>query len=196
MRIILPLSLMLLMFHFVGCAQQIPNKEAQIASALLTAPEDQRENVTVLGYDAEGKVVTLQEGTGTLICLADDPNQEGYNAACYHKDLEPFMARGRQLKAEGKSGGDIFTIRESEAKSGNLKMPEKGATLHIRYGKEGKYNPETNEVENTQLRYVVYIPFATSESTGLPTKPTVPGGPWIMDPGTHRAHIMVTPPGE
>jgi hypothetical protein len=43
------------------------------------------------------------------------------------------------------------------------------------------------------LRYVIYIPFATSESTGLPLKPEIPGGPWLMDAGTHRAHIMLNP---
>ena len=195
MRLLTILSIILIAFNLSSCAQEVPDKEGQIAAALLTAPEDQREGVTVLGFDAKGNVVTLQEGEGNMICLADNPNQEGYNAACYHKDLEPFMARGRELRAEGKSGGEIFNIREQEAKSGKLKMPENGATLHIRYGKEGKYNAETNEVEGTNLRYVVYMPFATSESTGLPTKPTVPGGPWIMDPGTHKAHIMVSPPG-
>jgi len=41
---------------------------------------------------------------------------------------------------------------------------------------------------------VVYIPWATAASTGLPIKPAAPGMPWIMDPGTHRAHIMITPP--
>jgi len=44
------------------------------------------------------------------------------------------------------------------------------------------------------LRYVIYIPFATAESTGLPLAPSAPGMPWIMDPGTHRAHIMINPP--
>jgi len=40
---------------------------------------------------------------------------------------------------------------------------------------------------------VVYIPWATAASTGLPIKPEAPGMPWIMDPGTHRAHIMINP---
>ena len=196
MRLLIIFPIILLLFSLTSCAQDIPNKEEQIAAALLTAPEDQREGATILGFDAKGNIVTLQEGTSNMICLADDPNKEGYNAACYHKDLEPFMTRGRELKAEGKGGGEIFNIREKEAKSGELKMPEKGATLHIRFGKEGVYNAETNTVDGTKLRYVVYIPFATSESTGLPTKPAVPGGPWIMDPGTHRAHIMISTPGE
>jgi hypothetical protein len=175
-------------------AQEVPDKEAQISAAVMAAPEDKRAEATVLGFDADGNIVTIREGSNNMVCLADDPNSPDFNAACYHKDLEPFMARGRELKAEGKNPQEVFDIREEEAKSGKLKMPEAPATLHILSGKEGKFNTESGEVENANYRYVVYIPFATAESTGLPERPIVPGGPWIMDPGTHRAHIMVTPP--
>jgi len=175
-------------------AQEIPDKEAQISAAVMAAPEDKRAEATVLGFDADGNIVTIREGSNNMVCLADDPNSPGFNAACYHKDLEPFMARGRMLKTEGKNPQEIVEIREEEARSGALKMPEAPATLHVLSGKEGKYNAESGEVENANYRYVVYIPFATAESTGLPEKPMVPGGPWIMDPGTHRAHIMITPP--
>jgi hypothetical protein len=178
-----------------GCgAQEIPDKEAQIGAAVMAAPEDLRDGATVLGYDASGKVVTLREGSNDLVCLADDPNRPGFGAACYHKDLEPFMARGRELRMEGKSGTEIFDMREAEVKAGTLKMPEQPTTLHLLEGQEGKYDPATGEVSGARYRYVVYIPYATPESTGLPLKPLVPGGPWIMDPGTHRAHIMITPP--
>ncbi len=44
-----------------------------------------------------------------------------------------------------------------------------------------------------KLRFVIHIPYAPDESTGLPIAPPVLGSPWIMNPGTHRAHIMVTP---
>ncbi len=179
-----------------SCAKEVPNKEGQIGAAVMAAPEDQRAEATVLGYDAQGKVVTLREGTNNMICLADNPNQNGFSVACYHQELEPFMARGRELKAQGKGPSEIFDIREEEAKAGKLKMPKEGSTLHVLSGKEGKYDPETNQVTGANYRYVVYIPFATAESTGLPLKPMVPGGPWIMDPGTHRAHIMITPPAK
>lgn len=184
----------ILLLTCIGCDAQIPNKEAQLAMAVQAAPEDKREGATVYGYDANGELVLLKEGTNELICLADNPNSKGLNIACYHRDLEPFMARGRALKTEGKSSAEIFNIREEEAKNGKLKMPENPATLHVLSGPDGKYNAEAMRVENANYRYVVYIPFATSESTGLPIRPMVPGGPWIMDPGTHRAHIMISPP--
>lgn len=176
--------------------QEITSDEALIATALLAAPEESRAGSKVIGYNMAGEFVTFKEGTNEFICLADDPKQEGFSAACYHQDLEPFMARGRALRAEGKSAQEIFAIREEEAKSGQLSMGEAGNTLHIYYGPESRYNPETMEVPGAQYRYVVYLPFATAASTGLPESPIAPNHPWIMDPGTHRAHIMISPLGE
>jgi hypothetical protein len=73
-------------------------------------------------------------------------------------------------------------------------MPENPTALHILSGAEGKYNPETGKVENASYRYVVYIPYATQATTGLPLRPVTNGGPWLMDPGSHRAHIMISVP--
>ena len=124
--------------------------------------------------------------------MADDPKRDGFSAACYQKDLEPFMARGRALRAEGKTEKEIFDIREEEVKTGRIVI-RPGSTLSIYYGPEALYDPETSKVKSAQYRYVVYLPFATSESTGLPESPDAPDHPWIMNPGTHRAHIMITP---
>jgi len=173
---------------------QIPLADQQIKAAVMAAPENLRAGAQVIGYDPQGNQTVLRKGTNELICLADDPNRPGFNASCYHKDLEPFMARGRELKAVGKNGLEIFDIREQEVKAGKLKMPSQPTTLHVLSGGNGKYDPQTGEVTGANYRYVVYIPYATPESTGLPLEPIVPGGPWIMDPGTHRAHIMITPP--
>jgi hypothetical protein len=170
----------------------IPSREIQIKTALLAAPPQWRNEAAVLGYDEKGDLVTLRPGTNNLICLADDPATKGFSAACYHKDLEPFMARGRELRKEGKNQKQVFDIREQEVKAGKLFMPKGPSTLSVYNANEEDYNRETGEVKG-KLRYVIYIPFATPESTGLPLKPEIPGGPWIMDPGTHRAHIMLNP---
>jgi hypothetical protein len=138
----------------------------------------------------------LRKGNNQMICLADDPKQKGFNASCYHKDLEPFMARGRQLQKQGKSAKEIFDMREAEVKSGRLKMPKQPSTLYVLSAPDDRYDATTGEVKEGNYRYVVYIPYATSESTGLPLRPEAPGMPWIMDPGTHRAHIMITPPAK
>jgi hypothetical protein len=189
------MKILLILFTATILTAQIPAKEEQITAALQAAPEQFRAEATVLGYDPDGKLVTLKKGSNSMICLADNPLNAGFNAAAYHKDLEPFMARGRELRAQGKSRDEVEAIREEEAKSGKLQMPDKGgATLHILFGKDAEYNSKTGKVENAIYRYVVYIPWATTETTGLPTSPSTNGGPWIMDAGTHKAHIMINPP--
>jgi hypothetical protein len=71
-------------------------------------------------------------------------------------------------------------------------MPEYPATLYVLTG--SSYDPQTGEVADSYLRYVVYMPWATIESTGLPEAPMGPGGPWLMYPGTAGAHVMISPP--
>jgi hypothetical protein len=171
----------------------IPSAEIQIKGAVLAAPEDKRAGAMVYGYNAKGEYVVLRKGTNEMVCLADNPNQKGFSVSCYHKDLEPFMARGRELKDAGKTAQEIFDIRESEAKSGKLVMPKQASNLQVFSAPEEAYNAATGEVTKGSFRYVVYIPWATAASSGLPIKPEAPGMPWIMNPGTHRAHIMIDP---
>jgi len=185
---VLCFSLSLTLTCIIG--QQIPPQDWQIKTALMAVPKDYQEGAKVYGYDVDGNFVTLRVGSNDYIALADDPKKNGFSTAAYHKDLEVFMARGRALRKEGKDGKEIFEIREAEVKSGKLKMPDK-STLCVF---TGEVNPDTKTIENPFIRYVFYIPYATGASTGLPTTPTPPGHAWIMDPGTHRAHIMITPP--
>jgi hypothetical protein len=171
-------------------AAGIPSPEWQIKTAVLAAPPAEREGSTVLGYEAGGAVVVLRKGSNNFICLADNPAQKGFSVACYHKDLEPFMARGRALAAQGKNAGEIFKIREDEVKSGKLPLPDK-SILNVA---TGRVDEATGEIAELYTRYVIYIPYATPESTGIPLAPITDGAPWIMNPGTHRAHIMINPP--
>ena len=171
----------------------IDSDEALVAASLMAAPEVSRDGCTVIGYNMAGEFVTFKEGDNEFIVLVDDSKKSGFNSACYHKSLEPFMARGRELRAEGKSGPEINEIREAEAKSGKLAMGTPGATLHIYFGESDRYDPATNKVEGAHHRYVVYLPYATAASTGLPENPIGSNHPWIMNPGTHRAHIMISP---
>jgi hypothetical protein len=175
-------------------AQNIPPAAVQIKLAVLASPEESRAQAMVYGYSSTGDFIVLQKGSNEMVCLADDPAQTGFSAACYHKDLEPFMARGRELKKAGKSPTEIQTIREEDVKAGKYEMPKHPSSLYVLSTAEEKYDRTAGEVKDAYLRYVIYIPYATAESTGLPLKPDAPGMPWIMDPGTHRAHIMINPP--
>lgn len=163
----------------------------QIASAIQAAPEEMREGAAVLGYGADGKLTELRKGTNQLICLADDPKDTRFSAACYHKDLEPFMARGRELAAQGITGGGRNeNYRWKEVQEGKLKMPREPRFLYVLSGKS--YDAASGKVIDGALRWVIYVPFATAESLGLSTK-SKRGEPWLMDAGTAGAHIMITP---
>ncbi len=163
----------------------------QIASAIQAAPEEMREGAAVLGYGADGKLTELRKGTNQLICLADDPKDTRFSTACYHKDLEPFMARGRELAAQGIAGGARNeNYRWKEVQEGKLKMPREPRFLYVLSGKG--YDAGSGKVIEASVRWVIYVPFATAESLGLSTK-SKRGEPWLMDAGTAGAHIMITP---
>ncbi|HUH12265.1 MAG TPA: hypothetical protein VMK65_04115 [Longimicrobiales bacterium] len=170
---------------------QAPPPAQQVAAAVLAAPAERRADATVLGWDEAGAVITLRQGTNDLVCLADDPRDDAWSAACYHASLEPFMARGRELAAQGVGGQERSTRRFQEIEAGTLPFPSEPAMLYVLHG-EG-FDAESGEVVQPYLRWVIYTPFATAESTGLSTTP-VQGAPWLMGPGTAGAHIMITPP--
>lgn len=179
-----------LMFVSPAFAQEVPPPATQIAGAVLAAPEDKRAGAKVLGWDG-AKMVTLREGTNELICLADNPKVDGFNVACYHKDLDAFMARGRELTAQGITDDKTRdTTRFKEVDDKKLSIPKDGF-LTVMTGKS--FDAATGQVAEAYTRWVVYVPYATAATTGLPTKPA-PGVPWLMDPGTAGAHIMISPP--
>lgn len=169
------------------------SNDALVRAALQAAPEESRDGATVIAFDGT-VTTTLKEGDNGLICLAPDPEAERFNAACYHESMEPYMARGRELRVEGVGdAGERNRIRWEEADAGTLAMPEMPASLYVLAGDADVWNPATGEVNGAFLRYVVYTPWATGASTGLSEVP-ITGAPWIMFPGTPGAHIMITPP--
>jgi hypothetical protein len=164
----------------------------QVASAVLPLPAEFRGDARVLGYRGGPGLVTLREGIGAFICLASDPAAARFHVACYHRSLEPFMARGRSLRAAGVKGDQVDTARFAEIRKGTLAMPKQPAALYSLTGPVGSYDPATNTVTGARALSVIYIGGATSASTGLPATPAQ-GMPWIMFPGTPKAHIMLVP---
>jgi len=193
MKKFLPVLIFMQVTSSAFSQNKVPAADVQIKLALLAAPEDKKDNVTVYGYSDSNEFIVLKKGSNELICLADDPKQAGFSVACYHRDLDPFMQRGRDLKNQGKMGKELFDMREQEVKAGKLLMPKQPTTLFVYTASKEDYDINTGEVKNGYLRSVIYIPYATAESTGLPLKPVAPGLPWIMDPGTHGAHVMINP---
>lgn len=185
-----PFLLVLMMALPLGAAE---SPAVQIAAATSAAPEEAREGARVLGYDESGAVTELRAGSNEFVCLADAPGDDRYSVACYHEDLEPYMARGRELAAEGVTGAERNDIRWKEIEEGTLAISKEPRMLYVMTG-DG-YDEAEGAVSNSYLRWVVYVPFATTESTGLSAK-AGSSKPWLMFPGTAGAHIMISPPRE
>jgi hypothetical protein len=166
--------------------------EKQIAAATSAAPAELREGAAVWGYNEGKKLVKLREGTNDMVCLSSNPDGKEFHVACYHKLLEPFMARGRELRAQGVKGEQVDTVRFKEITTGKLKMPSTPSALYTLTGPPTSFDQATGKVTGANWLYVVYIPGATEKSTGITERPAK-GVPWIMFPGTPKAHIMFVP---
>lgn len=181
-----------------GLAQ---SAEEQVAAAVLPALGSLRATATVLGY-AEGKLTKLREGEGPLVCLADDPAEAGYQVACYHESLEPYMARGRELRADGMSDRDAIAKRWDEIEAGKLAFPDRAVLYSLSRpapaeggnpavaGEPGEAAARSGEL---QALTVVYLKGATAEAVGVPENPR-DGIPWMMFSGRPTAHLMIHEP--
>jgi hypothetical protein len=165
--------------------------DLQVRLAVQAAPAALRDSATVQGYDASGALVTLRQGTNSMICVAPDPARPRFEVSCHHTGLEAFFARGRELARQGVTGEQRVKARWDEIAAGTLSMPY-GAASHILTG--SGFDSVTAEIRDPFLRWVIYVPNATAATTGLPEQAAGPGQPWLMFPGTPGAHIMITPP--
>lgn len=163
----------------------------QIALAVLPLPKEFRGDATVLGYDASHKLVPLRQGKGAMVCLADDYQQKDFHVACYHRSLEAFMARGRALRASGvTAAAKIDSVRFADVTSGRITMPKQtGALWQMTGPRSGVDVKNASTSKAIMTEYTLYMPGATPETTGIPAVPTA-GSPWLMFPGTPKAHVM------
>ena len=170
----------------VACAQD-KSEEQQIAEAVSALPDNMRDGAGVLGYRGTA-LVTLREAANGMICLADDPSDDRLHVACYHVSLEPFMARGRELRDQGKTRAEVQDARLAEIEAGTLPVPERWAALYTLTG--GTFDPASNTITGGRGNYVIYVPYATEATLGISEQPSR-DRPWLMNPGTPWAHVMI-----
>lgn len=164
----------------------------QVARAVLAAPEGLRDDATVLGYGGEARdgdpLTVLRQGTNGIVCLADDPAEDGFHVACYHESMEPYMALGRRLRAGGEDRDAVQQARLAAVEAGDIEPPS--AALWS-LSAPADVDPATGPGEDARRLAVVYVPYAESEELGLPPRPDG-DSPWLMLPGTPWAHIMIS----
>lgn len=170
-----------------------PTVEQQVTTAVMALPEPMRANATVMGWKAKGgKLEVLRPGSNGMICLAQFAVEEDFHVSCYHEGIDPFMARGRQLREQGITvSARLDSIRYAEVRDGKIRMPGQAALYQI-FGNKDSWDAVTGNLTNTRTLFVIYLPGASAATTGLPTTPQA-NGPWLMNAGTPKAHIMFTP---
>jgi hypothetical protein len=175
----------------LAAQKTFPTVDQQIATAVLALPENMRANATVMGWKtAGGKLEVLRHGTNGMNCLAQFAVERIFHVSCYHEGMEPFMLRGRQLREEGITApAKVDSVRYLEVSQGKIKMPVSGALYQL-FGNESSWDAATGKLSGVRSLFVMYIPGATAQSTGLTTAPRQ-DGPWLMFPGTPKAHIMI-----
>lgn len=192
MRLSLLLTSLALVSVASPAAAQTPTAAWQIAAAVLPLPDSMQAGAEVLGYKAgSGPLVQLRAGTNEMICLADNPDIEGYAAHCYHKSLAAFMLRGRELRAAGiTKPSAVDSARLAEINAGTIKMPMGGAALYSLYADSLNFDPMAGRPKNSSKLLSFYLPYATQASTGISEMP-LNDQPWLMKAGKPWAHLMI-----
>lgn len=160
-----------------------PQDDARrIEEAVLPLAPALRAGATVVaGWGADRRV--LREGTNYMICRADSP-APFFSVGCWHHDLDRLLTRMISLEIQGKSSDEVRDQVSAEIRSGELPANRPGMAEYSLLGPN---------VTGALGITVVYLPNATSESTGLPTERDN-YRPWLMWAGTPVAHVML--PGQ
>lgn len=149
-------------------------KATLIRSALSAGPRSITDHAAVMAPDADGKMITLREGTNGWTCVPDDPKTPRPDPVC--------------MDAQAMKWGEAFNAHA--AKPANT---EPG----IMYMLAGGSDPSASDPAATTTKHWVIEPPhwmimwpVDPKASGLSTKPKMTGS-WIMWAGTPWAHIMI-----
>jgi len=151
--------------------------------ALLAAPTRARADATVIDWDENGNRVVLRQGSNGLVCYdrSGDPGQRPFSVQCTSEGNLPRIEQNRKALEEAGNRARAQKLLDALEANGTRETPEFGSVWHSLNG---------NERENTRLHLTVAVPFATTETLGVPSERNA-SVIWIMDAGTSTAHLMI-----
>lgn len=179
MKRILPIVLATLAVSVCGFAQ---SNDAAVEKALLAAPRQVKEGATVIKWKSDFTYETLKKGTNKTVCydLSGYPNHAPFTVECTSLANLDRVAQNLKYEAKG-DRKEVQAALEALEKDGTRVKPEFGSVFIHMMGPDQ---------EHARMHTTIAVPGATSQSLGIPDKPTE-GGAWIMNAGTSTAHIMV-----
>jgi hypothetical protein len=160
--------------------------QAEVDKAVLAAPENTRNQATVIKWNpADWTYTTLRKGTNRIVCfdLSGLPGQAAYTVECTMLGNLDRVAQNLRFETEPDRAKRTAAINAAE-QDGTRVKPEFGSIWwSVRGADQATARPHMT----------IAVPGATAQSMGLPDNGKM-GGVWIMDAGTSAAHLMV--PGE
>src|SRR5262245_40037666 len=166
-------------------ASAIAQAPAEIEKALLAAPANLREGATVVKWKPDHTYDTVKKGTNRLVCYdrSGFPLQQPFSIECTSIANLDRAAQNMKAEAIGDKAKSEASLDVME-KNGTRAKPEFGSVW---------YHLSGPDREHARPHMTIAVPFATSQSLGLPDN-NKQGGVWIMNAGTSTAHLMT--PGE
>ena len=152
--------------------------EEMIQNAMSAAPEAVAGDATIVGFDAQGNMRTLREGTNNFTCMADNPQSPGNDPMCLDENGMAW-AHAWMTKAqppEGKVGFGYMLQGGSDASNEDPHATEPA---------------EGGEWVDTGPHVMVFN--AGDMVQGYPSQKENPdtSQPYVMWPGTPYEHLMI-----
>ena len=157
--------------------------EEMIERALMAAPARGRDNAAVVRWDDNGTRVALRAGTNGLVCWDQSgwPGQRPFSVRCTNEANLPRVEQNREFLLKVGNVAEAQAMFEAAEKDGTRKVAQFGTAYYSMTG---------NDQASAQPHVTIAVPFATTESVGLPSGPSASSA-WIMTAGTSGAHIMI-----
>ena len=193
-RMVLGVCLLALAAPLPAAAQSVEDdldmeaKEIAIQTAVMAAPPLLRDDATVILLDNEGEYEVLREGTNNLVCWdrSDEPGR-AFSVQCTNMDNIARIQQNRAWSMSGKTQDEIAAMRAEAEADGTRELSKYGSVY---------YTVSGQDISATRLHMTIAVPFATSESLGIPDNEEGGGeylkaGAYVMEVGTSSAHIML-----
>jgi hypothetical protein len=178
MKRMTPIVLTLLAIS-AGAFAQSPDDAVQ--KALLAAPRQLKDGVTVIKWKPDFTYETLKKGTNKMVCydLSGYPGKQPFFVECTSLANLDRVAQNLKFEAMGDKKA-VQAALDGAEKDGTRAKPEFGSVWIHMMGADA---------DHTRMHTTIAVPGATKESLGLPDNPSQ-GGEWIMNAGTTTAHLM------
>ena len=163
---------------------QTSEKHFAITKALLAAPPAMQADAMVISLAADGSHTVLREGSNGLMCWdrSDEPGRS-FSVQCTSEGNLSRVKQNRFWSMSGKTAEQIRAMRDTAEANGSREVSVFGSVYYTLNGADAA---------SANIHLTVAVPFATSESMGLPTEGSYTlAGTWIMEAGTTAAHIML-----